>query len=106
RLGALIHRANQQPRIFEQIPDERPGRPISRGSWSFDLDILVGRRNLADLSLRILDPVIGAECRSQLRIARNCITQFLFARLKRRPDLWIEEPCEITVAGFPVVWVR
>src|SRR5207247_4607009 len=42
---------------------------------------------------------------SQLRITRNRVAQFLFARCERRPGLWIEEASQITIVAFPVVLI-
>ena len=87
--GSFVHGTKQQPGIFKQISEERSGAAITNGYWPFLFKIVVHRRVLGDFGLRIFDPIVRAGARAQFGIARNCVTQFLFARLELCPDLRI-----------------
>src|SRR5205809_7990079 len=85
RVRALVHRADEQARVFEEISGQRSWPAITDRYRPFLFEIVVKRSVFSDFGLRVFDSIVCGSRRSQLRITRNRVAQFLFSRCERRP---------------------
>src|SRR5207244_852040 len=95
----------QQPRVLEKISGHCSWPAVTNSDRTFLLQVVIHWRVLCNLGLGTFDSIVSRKSRSEFRVASNRVTQFLFARLQRRPDLRIKQSGQITVVTFAVVLI-